>query len=71
MEMWWKENARVTKDNWDGGVQVEEQPDAGKYKDRMKWNTHCLCPKSRSSLALQAKDFVLANAVQCYRLEMR
>ncbi|MCU0323180.1 MAG: polysaccharide lyase, partial [Chitinophagaceae bacterium] len=31
-------NARVTKDNWDGGVQVEEEDNAGIYKDAMKWN---------------------------------
>src|SRR3982751_266075 len=29
-------NDRVTKDNWDGGVQVEELPDAGKYRDNIK-----------------------------------
>src|SRR3954466_9124056 len=31
-------NERVTKDNWDGGVQIEEMPDAGEYKDAMKWD---------------------------------
>jgi hypothetical protein len=55
-------NARVTKDNWDGGVQVEELPDAGKYKDRMKWNTPLPMPEITIIPALQAKEFVLANA---------
>lgn len=31
-------NDRVTKDNWDGGVQVEELANAGEYKDAMKWD---------------------------------
>ncbi|HMU09693.1 MAG TPA: polysaccharide lyase [Ferruginibacter sp.] len=55
-------NARVTKDNWDGGVQVEEQPDAGKYKDKMKWNKPLPMPEMTIIPALQAKEFVLANA---------
>jgi hypothetical protein len=55
-------NARVTKDNWDGGVQVEELPDAGKYKDRMKWNKPLPMPEITIIPALQAKEFVLANA---------
>lgn len=55
-------NARVTKDNWDGGVQVEEQPDAGKYKDKMKWNQPLPMPEITVISAMQAKDFVLANA---------
>jgi hypothetical protein len=55
-------NARVTKDNWDGGVQVEEQPDAGKYKDKMKWNKPLPMPEFTIIPALQAKEFVLSNA---------
>ncbi len=55
-------NARVTKDNWDGGVQVEEQPDAGKYKDKMKWNKPLPMPEMTIIPALQAKEFVLSNA---------
>ena len=55
-------NARVTKDNWDGGVQVEEEPDAGKYKDKMKWNTPLPMPEITIIPALQAKEFVLNNA---------
>jgi hypothetical protein len=55
-------NARVTKDNWDGGVQVEELPDAGKYKDKMKWNAPLPMPEFTIIPAVQAKEFVLANA---------
>ena len=55
-------NARVTKDNWDGGVQVEEESDAGKYKDKMKWNTPLPMPQITIIPALQAKEFVLNNA---------
>jgi hypothetical protein len=55
-------NERVTKDNWDGGVQVEELPDAGKYKDRMKWNQPLPMPEFTILPALQAKEFVLASA---------
>lgn len=55
-------NERVTKDNWDGGVQVEEQPDAGKYKDKMKWNKPMPMPEITIIPALQAKEFVLTNA---------
>ncbi len=55
-------NEAVTKDNWNGGVQVEELPDAGKYKDRMKWNTPLPMPEITIIPTLQAKEFVLANA---------
>ena len=55
-------NETVTKDNWNGGVQVEELPDAGKYKDRMKWNTPLPMPEITIIPTLQAKEFVLANA---------
>jgi hypothetical protein len=55
-------NERVTKDNWDGGVQVEEQPNAGKYKARMKWDKPLPMPEMTIIPALQAKDFVLTNA---------
>lgn len=55
-------NETVTKDNWNGGVQVEELPDAGKYKDKMKWNNPLPMPQITIIPALQAKEFVLANA---------
>ena len=55
-------NDAVTKDNWNGGVQVEELPDAGKYKDKMKWNKPLPMPEITIIPALQAKEFVLLNA---------
>ena len=55
-------NEAVTKDNWNGGVQVEEEPDAGPYKDKMKWNQPLPMPEITIIPALQAKEFVLANA---------
>jgi len=55
-------NDAVTKDNWNGGVQVEELPDAGKYKDAMKWNTPLPMPEMTIIPAPAAKAFVLSNA---------
>jgi hypothetical protein len=55
-------NETVTKDNWNGGVQVEEEPNAGPYKDKMKWNQPLPMPELTIIPAAQAKEFVLANA---------
>ena len=55
-------NDRVTKDNWDGGVQVEEEANAGIYKDAMKWNKPLPMPPFTLLPTLQAKDYVLNNA---------
>ncbi|MEP6675948.1 MAG: polysaccharide lyase [Ferruginibacter sp.] len=55
-------NAVVTKDNWNGGVQIEEEPDAGKYKDKMKWNQPLPMPEMTIVPTMQAKEFVLENA---------
>ncbi|MDI9363747.1 MAG: polysaccharide lyase [Flavobacterium sp.] len=55
-------NERVTKDNWDGGVQVEELENAGEYKDAIKWNQPLPMPAFTIISALNAKDYVLANA---------
>jgi len=55
-------NDAVTKDNWNGGVQVEEEPNAGKYMDKMKWNNPLPMPEISIIPTLQAKEFVLANA---------
>lgn len=52
----------VTKDNWNGGVQVEELPNAGKYTAKMKWNKPLPMPEITILPALTAKEFVLANA---------
>ena len=55
-------NSRVTKNNWDGGVQVEELPDAGKYTAAMKVDKPMPMPQMTIIPALEAKAFVLANA---------
>lgn len=55
-------NERVTKDNWDGGVQVENFPNADKYTADMKWNQPLPMPKLTILPATQARDYVLANA---------
>lgn len=55
-------NEKVTKDNWAGGVQIEEMPDAGPYKDSIKWNKPLPMPPITIIPAAQAKDYVLANA---------
>ncbi len=55
-------NERVTKDNWDGGVQVEDQPDAGKYKDAMKLGKPLPMPSFPIMSAQESFGFVLDNA---------
>lgn len=55
-------NERVTKDNWDGGIQVEEFPDANKYKDAMKVDKPMPMPQITIIPTLDAREFVLANA---------
>lgn len=54
-------NEKVSKDNWDGGVQVEELPDAGKYKDAMKWDKPLPMPEITILPAKDARTYVLAN----------
>jgi hypothetical protein len=55
-------NDRVTKDNWDGGVQVEEMPDAGEFKDAMKWNKPLPMPEFPIMSAQESFGYVLDNA---------
>jgi hypothetical protein len=52
----------ITKDNWNGGVQVEEMPDAGEFTPFMKWNKPLPMPAITVISAEDAKEFVLANA---------
>lgn len=52
----------VTKDNWNGGVQVEELPDAGEFTPYMKWNKPLPMPQFTILSAEAAKTYVLANA---------
>ena len=55
-------NDRVTKDNWDGGVQVGDLPDAGKYKDVMKVDQPFPIAKLTMIPTTEAYKYVLDNA---------
>jgi Pectate lyase len=55
-------NDAVTKDNWNGGVQVEEDKDCGKYTADMKSNEPFPMPKFNLMPTNQVFDYVLANA---------
>jgi hypothetical protein len=52
----------ITKDNWNGGVQVEDLPNTGSYTADMKWNKPL--PMAPVSIidAADAKQYVIANA---------
>ncbi len=52
----------IIKDNWNGGVQVEEERDAGKYKDFMKVNKPLPMAPVTILSAEEARKYVLANA---------
>ncbi|HEY4109624.1 polysaccharide lyase [Puia sp.] len=51
----------ITKDNWAGGVQVDEEKDAGKYKDYMKVDKPFPMPPVKIMPTEEAYHFVLAN----------
>ena len=55
-------NDRVTKDNWDGGVQVEDEAGVGKYKDEMKVDKPLPMPAFNILPAKEAYSYVLDNA---------
>lgn len=55
-------NDRVTKDNWDGGVQVEDQENAGEFTAAMKWNKPLPMPEFPIMSAQESFGFVLDNA---------
>jgi len=55
-------NDAVTKDNWNGGVQVEEMGNAGQYTDSMRWNEPFPKPEFPIMKAQEAYDFVTTNA---------
>jgi hypothetical protein len=55
-------NDRVTKDNWDGGVQVEDMDNAGKFKNAMKWDKPLPMPSFPILTAKESFGFVLDNA---------
>jgi hypothetical protein len=55
-------NDKVTKDNWDGGIQVEDLPDAGQYKDDMRADKPMPMPHFTIMSATEAYQYVLDNA---------
>ncbi|MBO0356650.1 polysaccharide lyase [Hymenobacter sp. BT186] len=55
-------NEKVTKDNWNGGVQVEEMADAGKYTADMKVNSPLPMPQITIIPTEKAYSYVLENA---------
>lgn len=52
----------ITKDNWAGGVQVEELPNTDKYTPYMKVSKPLPMPQMTLLSATEAFDYVLANA---------
>jgi len=52
----------VTKDNWNGGVQVEEEADAGEYLASIKWPKPLPMAPITILSAEEARVYVLANA---------
>jgi hypothetical protein len=54
-------NDKVTKDNWDGGVQVMDMADAGKYRDAIKVDQPFPMAPITLLTAEKAKDYVLTN----------
>jgi hypothetical protein len=52
----------ITKDNWNGGVQVEEEGNAGIHTAEIKWNKPLPMPEMTIIPAEEARKYVLANA---------
>jgi hypothetical protein len=52
----------ITKDNWNGGVQVEDFPNTNKYTEDMKWNSPLPMAPMTILPANTARSYVLANA---------
>ncbi len=55
-------NDRITKNNWDGGVQVENLPNAGQYLDSIRWAKPLPMPKLSILPTEKAYSYVLTNA---------
>jgi hypothetical protein len=52
----------ITNDNWNGGVQVEEENGAGKYAANIKWPKPLPMPQITLLSATEARTYVLVNA---------
>ena len=62
-------NARVTKNNWDGGVQVYDMPDAGKFTDQIRVNEPFSMPHVTIMDAKTAYNYVfLKSATKPFNL---
>ena len=55
-------NEKVTNDNWAGGVQIEDLPDAGKYTDAIRVDKPFPMAPITMLTAKEAHDYVLNNA---------
>lgn len=55
-------NERVTRNNWDGGIQIESQPNTEGYTEQMKANEPFAMPHVTIMGAQKAYEFVLDNA---------
>ena len=53
---------KISKNNWAGGVQIEDLPDAGDYLDYIRWNKPFPMAPVNIMPVRQAYDFVLGNA---------
>ena len=53
---------KITANNWDGGVQVEDEPNTGKYTDYMKVNKPLPMPAITIMPTKEAYSYVLDNA---------
>lgn len=54
-------NEKVTKNNWDGGIQIGDMEDAGRYTDSIKSTKPFPMAKVKTLSAQEAYDYVLAN----------
>lgn len=52
----------ITKDNWNGGVQVEDERTTGPYTENMKWEKPLPMAALTVVSAEEAREYVLANA---------
>jgi hypothetical protein len=55
-------NEKVTRDNWNGGVQIEDMDNAGEFTKRLKWDKPFPMPWMKIMPAEEAYEYVLANA---------
>lgn len=56
-----EKNVRVTENNWDGGVQVYDLPDVGRFKEQIRVNEPFSMPTVTIMSAKEAYSFVLEN----------